>query len=135
MSYDISLREPVTGEQVYFDEPHQMTGGTYAIGGTREAWLNITYNYAHWYYREGVFGEDGIRTIYGMSGADSIPVLEKAIKSLENTIDGLPEEKIKEYEEQGVKGYWFPSKENAIKPLYQLLAMAKMRPDAVWEGD
>ena len=46
MSYDISLREPVSGEQVYFDEPHQMNGGTYALGGTTEAWLNITYNYA-----------------------------------------------------------------------------------------
>lgn len=135
MSYDVSLKEPVTGEQVCFDEPHQMAGGTYAIGGTKEAWLNITYNYARWYYRADVFGENGIRTIYGMSGADSIPLLEHAIKALEETNDELSEEEMKDYEEHDVIGYWMPTKENAIKPLYQLLAMAKIRPDAVWEGD
>lgn len=46
MSYDISLREPTTGDVVQFDAPHHMKGGTYAIGGTTEAWLNITFNYA-----------------------------------------------------------------------------------------
>ena len=24
---------------------------------------------------------------------------------------------------------------NAIKPLYQLIALAKMRPDCIWDGD
>lgn len=135
MSYDISLREPVTGEQVYFDEPHQMKGGTYALGGTNEAWLNIIYNYARWYYRNDVFGKDGIRAIYGMIGADSIPIIERAIKALENCKENLSDEEIKKFEEGGSTGYWLPTRENAIKPLYQLLAMAKMRPDAVWEGD
>ena len=32
-------------------------------------------------------------------------------------------------------GYWVATRENAIRPLYQLLAMAQMRPDGVWEGD
>lgn len=135
MSYDISLREPVSGETVYFDSPHQMKGGTYAIGGTTEAWLNITYNYAKWYYLDDVFGENGIRSLYGMTAVDSISVLENAIKALESTGDNLSEEEIKEYEEHGVSGYWLPTRENAIKPLYQLLAMAKLRPDAVWDGD
>ena len=53
MSYDIYLRDRVTKETVHFDTPHQMAGGTYAIGGTTEAWLNITYNYAQWYYKDG----------------------------------------------------------------------------------
>lgn len=140
MSYDIYLRDRVTKETVHFDTPHQMAGGTYAVGGTTEAWLNITYNYAQWYYKDGVFpnnGEDnsGIRSIYGLSGADSIPVLEHAIKTLESMTEDLSEEEIQEYKNRGAGGYWMPTRENAIKPLYQLLAMAKMRPDAVWDGD
>lgn len=140
MSYDIYLRDRVTKETVHFDTPHQMTGGTYAVGGTTEAWLNVTYNYAQWYYKYGVFpnnGEDsdGIRSIYGLSGADSIPVLEHAIKTLENMKDDLTEKEIQEYKDGGAGGYWTPTRENAIRPLYQLLAMAKMRPDAEWSGD
>lgn len=82
-------------------------------------------------------GEDyrGIRSIYGLSGAESIPVLENAIKTLEDMSEDLTEEEIKNYEEHDIKGYWLPTRENAIKPLYQLLAMAKIRPDAEWAGD
>ena len=50
MSYDISLVDPVTKETLHVDDIHFMTGGTFAIGGTTELWLNITYNYAHYYY-------------------------------------------------------------------------------------
>lgn len=145
MSYDIHLEDPVTSEVIKFDTPHVMRGGTYAVGGTREAWLNITYNYAQWYYKDGVFpayeddeygnGRSGIRSIYGLSGADSIPVLEHAIKTLEAMDEDLSEEEIKKYESRNAGGYWTPTRKNAIKPLYQLLAMAKMRPDAVWNGD
>lgn len=146
MSYDISLCDPVTGEALLLDSPHQMRGGTYAIGGTAEAWLNITYNYSRWYYKPGVFpdrgkckdfydGLTGIRSIYGLSGAESIPVLEKAIHSLEELEEDLSSEEIEEFQSQECTGYWMPTKANAIKPLYQLLAMAKLRPDGVWKGD
>lgn len=135
MSYDISLVDPVTRETLTMDAPHQMRGGTYAIGGTDEMWVNITYNYARWYYKDYAFGEKGIRSIYGLSGAESIPVLKKAIAGLESTNEELPEEEMQKYIEQGVTGYWVATRENAIRPLYQLLAMAQMRPDGVWEGD
>lgn len=72
-------------------------------------------------------GNKGIRTIYGLSGAESIPVLEHAIAALEAMPDkGQKPEKVT---------YWTPTRENAIHPLYQLLAMARMRPDGVWDGD
>lgn len=140
MSYDITLNDPVTKETIQFDTPHQMAGGTFCVGGSTEAWLNITYNYSRWYYKDGVFPvkneeKEGIRTIYGMSGAESIPVLENAIKMLENMAEDLTEEEIKEYANGGAGGYWTPARTNAIKPLYQVLAMAKMRPDGVWDGD
>lgn len=118
MSYDITLNDPVTKEPLYVDSPHQIRGGTYAVGGTTEAWLNITGNYAKFYYN--VFGEKGIRTIYGMTGAESIPVIKAAIEKLGNDID---------------PDYWKPTEGNAKKALYGLLALAQIRPDGVWDGD
>lgn len=44
-------------------------------------------------------------------------------------------EEAKQCIEQGATGYWLPARTNAIRPLYQLLALAQMRPDGVWEGD
>ncbi len=120
MSYDINLNDPVTHEVIFFDHPHDMRGGTYAMGGTREAWLNVTYNYAKFYYREDVLGEDGIRSIYGKTGAESIPILERAIAALGDDVD---------------LDYWKATEGNAKRPLCQLLAMAQMRPDGIWDGD
>lgn len=140
MSYGISLVDPVTKETLEMDSPHQMKGGTFALGGTTEMWLNVTYNYARWYYKDGVFpskdGESqGIRTIYGMSGAESIPILKNAIRTLEDLSEEISDDERKECEKQGATGYWLPTRTNAIKPLYSLLAFAQMRPDGVWDGD
>lgn len=117
-----------------------MAGGTRSVGGTTELWLNITYNYSRWYYRPGVFPKGtqkigGIRTLYGMTGADSIPVLKKAIEMLTNLKEDISDEEKKKFEEQWATGYWMPTRENAIKPLHQLLAFAQMRPDGIWRGD
>lgn len=140
MSYDISLCDPITGETLETESTHMMTGGTFTVGGTRELWLNVTYNYADWYYRPDVFpiieGESkGIRAIYGLTGAESIPVLKKAIDTLKKLNEDISEEERTELEKHGTTGYWMPTKENAIRPLCQLLAMAQMRPDGVWAGD
>jgi len=140
MSYDITLKDPVTHEIIEFDEPHQMKGGMYAIGGTREAWLNITYNYANYYY-DATEGDDrffgklwydepknlGIRGIYGKTGAESIPMLQEMIER----IKPMPDEECP----ADCKGYWKPTAENATRPLHQLIAMAQLRPDGIWDGD
>lgn len=140
MSYDISLKDPVTGDTLQLDTIHHMTGGTYALGGTRECWLNVTYNYGPWYREPGVFpnrDEDhrGIRSIYGLTGAESIPVLQHAIEMLTAIDTDISDEERRECEEHNVKGYWLPTRANAIKPLHQLLAFAQLRPDGVWSGD
>lgn len=118
MSYDIQLNDPVTNRVIEFDEPHHMRGGTFRVGGTTEAHLNVTYNYSEHYYR--VMGEKGIRTIYGMTGAESIPVLRSAIDQLGDDVDD---------------NYWKSTEGNAKRALIQLEALAKMRPDGVWDGD
>jgi len=119
MSYDIQLVDPVSKETLLLDNVHDMKGGTYALGGTAEAWLNITYNYAKYFY-DHIDEEDGIRSIYGKTGFDSIPILEKAIAKLGNDVDD---------------DYWKPTEGNAKKSLLQLVALAKLRPDGVWDGD
>ena len=118
MSYDIELQDPVTRETLHLSTPHQMFGGTYCIDGTTAMELNITYNYAKHYYR--TMGEKGIRTIYGMTGADSIPVLEDAIAKLKD---------------DATNDYWEDTEGNAKRALIQLLVLAKIRPDGIWDGD
>mgnify|MGYP006978086123 CR=1 FL=1 len=140
MSYDIFLKDPVTNKTLCTKFNHEMTGGTYAIGGTNELWLNITYNYARWYYHAGVFAatkeeSKGIRTIYGKSGAESIPILRSAIAALQALEEDISEQDRLACISVGADGYWMPTKENAIRPLYQLLSMAYLRPDGIWDGD
>ena len=118
MSYDIYLQEPITKEDIEFDCPHFMKGGTYEIGGTQKAWLNITYNYSKHYHR--TMGEEGIRTIYGMTGAESIPILKSAIEQLGDDV---------------TNNYWDGTEGNAKHALLKLVALAEMRPDGIWDGD
>ena len=118
MSYDINLCDPVTHDVLELDDSHDMRGGTYAMGGTTECWLNVTYNYAPIFRRE--LGEKGIRTIYGMTGAESISVLEAAASRLADDATG---------------NYWDTTEGNAKRALLQLVALAKLRPDGVWDGD
>ena len=118
MSYDIKLVDAVTKETLHVDNPHEMRGGTYCVGGTTEAWLNITYNYTEILYN--VFGEKGIRTLYGMTEAESIPLLKSTIEKLSDDVDD---------------NYWKATEGNVKRSLSQLLALAQMRPDGVWSGD
>ena len=118
MSYDIRLVHPVTKETLTLDSAHFMRGGTYSLFGEREAHLNVTYNYAPHYYR--VFGQEGVRALYGKSGAETIPLLEAAIDQLGDDVDD---------------DYWKPTEGNAKAALFQLLALARMRPDGIWAGD
>lgn len=125
MSYDIYLTDPVTGETLELDAEHYMAGGTYAIGGTTRMALNVTYNYAPHFYRvfdRGISNSQtgGIRSIYGLTGAESLPLLDKAIATLDDDVSD---------------DYWQPTEGNAKRALLQLRALATMRPDGVWRGD
>lgn len=185
VSYDISLKDPITHKTIEIKEPHFMRGGTYQLGGSTELWLNITYNYANYYYdatdgdprfahkeeRNGEFEEEyGIRGIYGKTGLESIPMLEDMISRIEYAygkdggwittrrekwrcldlngdeikdpiyaiLHGIPhtDEKIEVDVWEGPNDdYWEATAANAIRPLHQLIAMAKMRPDGIWDGD
>lgn len=117
MSHDIYLMDPITGDTLELDEPHHMRGGTYQVGGTRELHLNVTYNYSRHYAMMGVLG---ICTIYGKTGAESLPIIDAAVSQLGDDVSD---------------DYWDPTEGNAKRALLQLRAMALLRPDGVWNGD
>lgn len=117
MSYDIYLNEP-DGDVCQL-EKHGITGGTSQMGGTNDAWLNVTYNYAKHFYKH-VDSEKGIRWLYGKTGKETIARLNLAIDEL-----GQDES----------DDYWEATEGNARKALLGLRAFAVARPDGVWGGD
>lgn len=119
MSYDLYLLDPVTRKVLHAETPHQLRGGTYALGGTTELCLNCTYNYSDIFER--VLGVDkGIRVLYGRTGAETIPVLQQAIAHLGD---------------DATDNYWDATEGNVKRALCGLLALARLRPDGVWDGD
>lgn len=118
MSYDITLNDPATKRAIEFGHVHQIRGGMFPLGGSNEAWLNVTYNYSEHFGR--VLGSKGIRSLYGMTGAESIPVLQAGMGQLKDDVD---------------PDYWKPTEGNAKRALAGLLAFAQMRPDGIWNGD
>lgn len=116
MSYDIELIDPITKKCLELDESHHIKGGSYCVE------LYIIWNYCKYFVR--VFpkrnSEQGIRSLYGLTGAESIAVLKNAIVQLGDDVSD---------------NYWDATEGNAKRSLLQLLALAEMRPDGVWDGD
>ncbi|GAH37846.1 unnamed protein product [marine sediment metagenome] len=89
-------------------------GGTYPIGGTDEAELNITYNYSEFYYRY-LDKENGLKWLHQRKAKDCIERLENAVGVLGT----------KQYED-----YWSSTKGNAGYALNILLSWARKYPEA-----
>jgi hypothetical protein len=119
MSYDIMLVDPVTKLVLELENPHHMKGGTYRLGGTTDASLNVTYNYGA-ILRKVLDPEEGIRALYGKTGAETIPMLNAAAAQLADDV---------------ADDYWEATEGNVKSVLLQLKALAAMRPDGVWAGD
>ena len=130
MSYDVRLIDHTTHKVLEAENPHFMQGGTFCPGGTKELWLNITYNYAavlcKVLQRDVIDQDTGKRTtlvgldaINGLYAAETISMLRKAINSLSD--------------EGANESYWHSTEGNVKKALIQLKALADMRPDGVWE--
>jgi hypothetical protein len=134
MSYDLYLTHPDTGEVYMLDTPHKIPQGTYALGGTQEAHLNITYNYAPNFVE--AFGDpNGVRSIYGKTGAEAIPILKTAILKLEVLdLDSVGKLSDAHWDVEG-QDYWAPTNSNAKRALKGLLALSRIHPEGIWTGD
>ncbi len=85
-------------------------GGSYVLGGTDEAELNVTYNYGkHFAFRD---------ELHGKVAKDTIPILKAAVQRLGTVRD---------------PDYWEPTPGNAGYACAILLRWAVQHPDAVWE--
>lgn len=124
MSYDIRIKRQ-DGTVVELKERHAITGGTYVLGGTTEAWLNVTYNYGRIFRR--LLGEDGIRVIYGMN-------IKRARTILANAADRLGTA-------EPDADYWKACDGNVRKALLSLLELTDRalsdypNSEMFWDGD
>lgn len=134
MSYDIHITDPTTGEPIETTAPHFLRGGTYAQGGTRELWLNITFNYSEWYYRADTLGESTVKRV------DTGKGYMETVEPERGGIPGLAFRSIPEARElvfraiQNLHGepdtdYWKPCEGNARLALQDLLTLLLMAPD------
>lgn len=121
MSYWVSLEKD---KKIIKVKPFE-EGGTYVLGGSDEADLNITYNYG-WFYWKCLDKKAGLKWLNGKLAKDCIGKLEKTIKELGTN----RYKRDNEYPD-----YWAPTPGNAGYALNILLKWAKMNPEAKFKVD
>lgn len=126
MSYSIYLKDKKTDNIVTVPEfceggtvMAEVVDGKLVPKGRRDADIDITYNYSK-FYCDTIDKKQGIRYLYGKTGSEDIPILEKAIAALGTVRD---------------PDYWKPTPGNAGHALAILLMWARLHPDAVFGGD
>ena len=92
-------------------------GGTYAIGGTDSADLNITYNYSQDFRKVIGYKESFSEWLTGKKAKDIISVLENAVNTL-----GV----------ERSEDYWASDSGNAGYALNILLGWARQYPEAIF---
>lgn len=111
MSFDVDLINE-DGDIVQVESHTE--GGTYAIGGIPRAELNITYNYASYYY-DLLDEDDGLRAIDGDPAHEWIDIFEDAVEELGT---------------ERASDYWDDTPGNAGHALNTLLGWMEEHPEA-----
>jgi hypothetical protein len=119
MSWDVSIVDRNTNEVLNLKASHNLRGGTYVLGGTTEAYLNVTYNYGDIFRKvlPKVDGSDGIQSIHKMNSKDSIPLLKNAVAKLRDDKSD---------------NYWEATEGNAQAALLNLIELAEKAPEGIW---
>jgi hypothetical protein len=94
--------------------PRFEEGGTYALGGTEDASLNVTYNYAEVYRLLGF----SIRDLEDRKASETTAQLVALVEKLGT---------------QQFDDYWAPTPGNAGHALSILLGWARQYPDGIWQ--
>ena len=106
MSWWIYLEDPETAETLPVSSHSE--GGTYAVGGTSKAELNVTYNYAVHF---------SFRGLHGKTGAETIATLQDPVATLGTERDS---------------DYWSSTPGNAGYACSILLSWAQLHPTGRW---
>lgn len=114
MSWDVEMIHPETREIATLPVSHE-DGGTYVLGGNKEAHLNITYNYSRLFKLHLCL--EGLSYLDQKKGEEVIVILTRAVGLL------------------GVKtdpDYWKPTLGNAGHTLNILLQWARWFPEYIF---
>ena len=114
MSYWVYL-EDEEGLPHLLDSAHQ-EGGTYAVGGTHECMMNVTYNYGHSFARF-LDPNEGLRWLNDKTVSETIERIEEACKF-------MPDEPS--------DNYWDSTIGNAGHVMHILLSWARQFPNGIW---
>lgn len=110
MSWWIYLEDD-SGESVIVDS--HSDGGTYCVGGTSSAELNMTYNYS----KPLALAQFDIRLIDGKRASECIGEMQRVVRELGAVRDS---------------DYWKPTNGNAGAAIKRLCDWAKQHPQAKW---
>jgi len=113
MSYDIHYNGL---DDLPLDVPSFEDGGTYVLGGSRQAELNVTSNYSKLFAQ--YFHEDGIGWIDGKTGKEALPYLKHGLAILGQVPD---------------EDYWKSTPGNAGLVLKRLVLWAELNPAGTFE--
>ena len=148
MSYDIHITDPNTGETLHTAQPHHLYGGTYCPNTTR-LHLNITYNYAPFYYRKETLGKStavwrdtgkGYNEqvqpekggIPGLAHLTILQARERVLRAIQHLRDEPLDKHGKPYKgdpDMPATSYWAPTEQNARRSLVNLLQLLCLAPD------
>ncbi len=126
MSYNVKLTDPKTGYVIVIDSKHSMPSMLQQLDGSDELSIRVTYNYGSILSRVINHVETpsdykaGLRSLYGLTGGEAIPILKNAIAQLGSDVSN---------------NYFKATEGNVKEVLLQVLAMSEMRPDGIWKGD
>lgn len=122
MSYDIELVDE-DGNLFTLPEKH-FEGGTQQVGGNPNTDINITWNYA-WFFYHFLDHEKGIRWLYGRRAMDCAPRLKACLLEF-----GTP------FGSQGGEDdYWLPTPSNCMAPIRTLIKWCELFPEGIFRGD
>jgi hypothetical protein len=128
MGYDVYFCSSI-GAPCALDRPLDLRGGTYTVGGTRIAELNITYNYAPWLLS---VWEGGIRSLYGKTATAVVEEIKRGIGRMDPLLNQARPCNC----HLSWDCYWASSQANAQRALGDLLVLAEaVPPDSVLVGD
>lgn len=99
------------GETVRLKSPHKISGSDFAVGGTQDLWMTLTFNYSRYYYQIWPCG--GLCFLHGLSVKNAMRTLLEGMLLLKGEQCG---------------DYWHASEGNARAGLLSILSLCALSP-------
>lgn len=117
MSYDIEIINPKTGETLEADRLLNLGGSIQAVGGSKELFLSITYNYRE-HFVKAFQSQNSIKCLDNKVVITTIDTITNAIERLDT--------------DYYIEDYWKSTEGNARLALINLLILAFEGLEGTW---